>query len=52
MLTLLSHIFSSTLLFIDYAAADDNQPTMEATTVNYLQQMESTSGEKFCAVQQ
>ena len=45
MLKLLSHIFSSTLLLIDYLAADDNQPTMEATTVNYMQQIESTSGE-------
>ena len=43
MLKLLSHIFSSTLLLIDYLAAD--QPTMEATTVNYMQQIESTSGE-------
>ena len=47
MLKLLSHIFISTLFSIDYVAAesDDNQPTMESTTVNYMQQIESTSGE-------
>ena len=47
MLKLLSRIFISTLLLIDYVAAesDVNQPTMESTTVNYMQQIESTSGE-------